>query len=156
MAARDILSLDTSMAARLIRCLYIVALILIAIMIVFGVVRGVRVMGRAPTLPPAMTDNGAPNAAAPSADAPPSAEAPQALRPGMMGPRGMMGRRFMMERRMGMMGRPGPFGMGRNPAVAGAFLILGALLRGVIALMVVRILAEIGLAILAMGKRAAT
>jgi hypothetical protein len=42
---------------------------------------------------------------------------------------------------------------GMPPAVVGGLRILLALLQGLIALMVVRVLAEIGLAILAMGAR---
>ena len=64
----------------------------------------------------------------------------------------------MMEHRFGRRQFGGPrrfgmFGMGRNPVVAGIFVIFGALLRGAIMLMVVRILAEIGLAVLAMPRR---
>ena len=60
----------------------------------------------------------------------------------------MMQRRF---RRPGMM--RAPFGFGRNPVLAGAFTIFMTLLRGAIILMVARILAEIGLAVLAMPRR---
>jgi hypothetical protein len=138
MAAGDIFALNNSMAARLIRCLYIVAMVLIAIMVVLGVVRGVRIMMRPPMMPVTMTD------------APPSAQADQqaAPRAAMPGRRMMMMRRF---RRPGMM--RAPFGFGRNPAIAGAFTIFMTLLRGVIILMVVRILAEIGLAVLSMPRR---
>ncbi len=59
MAARDILNLDNALAPRLIRCLYTAALILITVMVVLGVVRGVRIMSR-PPLPPAAMANGAP------------------------------------------------------------------------------------------------
>ena len=60
----------------------------------------------------------------------------------------MMQRRF---RRPGMM--RAPFGFGRNPMAAGLFAIFFALLRGAIVLMVVRVLAEIGLAVLSMPRR---
>ena len=53
MAAGDILTLQNSIAARLIRCLYIVALILIAVMVVLGVIRGVSIMSFTPPPPPA-------------------------------------------------------------------------------------------------------
>jgi hypothetical protein len=43
--------------------------------------------------------------------------------------------------------------MGRNPMLGGLFVIFGALLRGAIILMIVRILAELGLAVLAMPRR---
>ena len=62
------------------------------------------------------------------------------------------GQRRMMMRRFGP--RPMvPFGLGRNPMLGGLWIILGTLLRGAIGLMVVRILAEMGLAILAMPRR---
>ena len=151
MAIGDILSLKTSMAARSIRCLYIIALILIAVMVVLGVARGVRIMTFTPRPTPA------------AAAAPPASDAaqPPAPQTGMMqgapNNRMMMNRGAMMNRGMmrrnGMMGPRAPFGMGRNPAVAGLFTIFFALLRGAIVLMVVRILAEMGLAILAMPRR---
>jgi hypothetical protein len=145
MAARDILALNTNLAPRLIRCLYIVALVLIAVMVVLGVVRGVRIMTRPPMPPVTMTDNAAPDAAA-----------PQPPQPGMTGQR-FGDRRMMMERRFGRRDfggrRMGMFGMGRNPMLAGIFVIFGALLRGIIILMIVRILAELGLAVLAMPRR---
>jgi hypothetical protein len=143
MATRDILTLNNSMAPRLIRCLYIVALILITVMVILGLVRGVRVMSRPPLPPPAMA-NAAPPATAPDA------AAPQPPRPGMMGP-GQ--RRMMMYRRFGRPRGFAPFGMGRNPVLAGGWIILGTLIRGAIVLLVVRILAEMGLAILAMPRR---
>ena len=145
MAARDILNLDNALAPRLIRCLYTAALILITVMVVLGVVRGVRIMSLPPLLPAVMA-NSAPAPAAPDAAAPPQ--------PGMMDPG--MNRRMMMDRRFGR--RPmGPMGFGplpmRNPMLAGIIVIFGTLLRGTIILMIVRILAEIGLAILAMQRR---
>jgi len=135
MAAGNIFALNNSLASRMIRCLYIVALVLIAIMVVLGVVRGVRIMSFTPR--PMMA----------AADAPPSAQAHQQAAPQA----GMLDRRMMMQRRFR---RPGmmraPFGFGR---VAGAFTIFLTLLRGAIMLMVVRILAEIGLAVLSMPRR---
>ena len=158
MAARDILNLDNSLAARLIRCLYIVALILITVMVILGLVRGVRVMSRPPFPRPAMANAAAPTAAPSTA---PDATAPRPPGPGMMGPgqrRMMMGRRFG---RPGFRGpRPlGPLGLGplsRNPIWAGIAIIIGTLLRGAIVLMVVRVLAELGLAVLAMPRRSET
>ena len=162
MAARDILNLDNALAPRLIRCLYTAALILITVMVVLGVVRGVRIMSR-PPLPPAAMATGAPAAAAPDAAAPPQ---PGMMDPGMMSRRmgpGMMApgmnRRMMMDRRFGR--RPmGPMGFGplpmRNPIAAGAIVIFGTLLRGAIILMIVRILAELGIAVLAMPRRTET
>ena len=153
MAARDILTLDTPLGARLIRCLYALALILIAVMVILGLVRGVRTMMRTPPPPrPAISQN---QAATPAPDA---AQAPQPPRPGMMGPgqRGMMmgpgQRRMMMMRRFGRRSI-GPFEIGRNPVLGGLWIILGTLLHGAIGLLVVRILAEMGLAVLAMPRR---
>jgi hypothetical protein len=144
MAARDILNLNNSIAPRLIRCLYIAALILITVMVLLGVMRGVRIMSR-PAMPPAAMANSATAPAAPNATTPP---------PGMM-ERRFDDRRVMMDRRFDRGGRRrfGMFGMGRNPVLGGLFVILGALLRGAIILMIVRILAELGLAILAMPRR---
>jgi hypothetical protein len=140
MAASDILSLKTSMAERAIRWLYALALILIALGVIFGLWRGVMLAGRTPmTNPPAAAANANPPANAMTAQAPqPGA---QAMRP--RGPRGFFRsraeRRFIMER--------------RHPMQAGIFMIVGSLVRGFIALMIVRILAEMGLAILAMPRR---
>jgi len=143
MAFSDIFTLKNSIAIRLIRCLYIVALILIALMVVLGVVRGIRIMSFTPRPPATVTMSGSPSAAGAVQPAQP---------PTAMGPRRM--NRMMMMRRPGMMMGPrAPFGLGRNPVAAGAFVIFFALLRGAIAVMVVRILAEIGLAILAMPRR---
>jgi hypothetical protein len=155
MAARDILNLDNSLAARLIRCLYIVALILITVMVVLGLVRGARVMSRPPIPRPAMANAAAP-AAAPSTA--PDVTAPRPPGPGTMGMMRPGDRRMMMARRFGRPGCRGPrpmapFGLGRNPMLGGLWIILGTLLRGAIVLMVVRILAELGLAVLAMPRR---
>jgi hypothetical protein len=143
MAAGDIFALNTSLAARLIRCLYIVALILIGIMVLLGVVRGVRIMTFTPRPMPAA-------AAAPPASGTVMPAPPQGAVPMRPGGRMMMMRRF---RRPGMMGPRAPFGFGRNRPVTGAFAIFLTLLRGAITLMVVRVLAEIGLAVLAMPRR---
>jgi hypothetical protein len=140
MGISDIFTLRSSIAPRLIRCLYIVALVLIAIMVVLGVVRGIRIMSFTPRPMPVI--------GAPPPGATPSTP-PQTAMPPRPGNRMMM-RRF---RRPGMMGPRAPFGLGRNPVAAGAFTIFFALLRGAITLLVVRILAEIGLAILAMPRR---
>ena len=146
MAARDILTLSNPIAAQLIRCLYILVLVLIAILVIFGLVRGVRTMMRTPPPPrPAIAQTEAPAAAAPAG-------------PGMMQAPMQTQRPAMMRRRFDQPGfrRPGPrlgFGLGRNPVIAGIFIIIATLLRAAIALMVVRILAEMGLAVLAMPRR---
>jgi hypothetical protein len=140
MAATDILSLKTPMAERSIRWLYALALILITLGVLFGLWRGAMLAMRAPMAPPAMS--------ATSTNPPANAMAPQAPQPGAQpmrprGPRGFyrnrMERRFFMER--------------RHPMQAGIFMIVRTLVRGFIALMIVRILAEMGLAILAMPRR---
>ena len=76
MAARDILNLNTSIASRLIRCLYALALILIAVMVILGLLRGVTTMIRTPPPRPAIAQN---QAATPAPDA---AQAPQPPQPG--------------------------------------------------------------------------
>jgi hypothetical protein len=45
--------------------------------------------------------------------------------------------------------------MHRSPMMFGLMMIIGSLLRGLIALLLLRVLAEIGLSILAMPKRTA-
>ncbi len=140
MAASDILSLKNPMATRLIRCLYIAAMILIAAMVVLGVARGVRIMSFTPRPMPA--------AAAPPPPGVVQAMPPQTGMPPRPYDRMGMRRRFG---RRGMMGAP--FGLSRNPVLAGLFTIFFTLLHGVLILAVVRILAEIGLTILAMPRR---
>ena len=139
MAATDILSLRTSMGERAIRWLYALALIGIALSVIFGLVRGVSLATRAPmTNPPAMAANtNPPNATTPQAPQ----QGAQAMRP--MGPRGFY--RGRAERRF--------FMMRRHPLQAGIFIIIRSLVGGFLALMVVRILAEMGLSILAMPRR---
>jgi hypothetical protein len=143
MAARDILTLDKPIASRLIRCLYIFAMVLITVLVIFGLIRGVRVMTLPPMPRPPIANNQTQAAPGATQLQPPA---------GMMGP--VERRRMFMERRFR---RPiGPFGMGRNPVMGGLFIILATLVRGLVALLVVRILAELGLAILAMPRRSET
>jgi hypothetical protein len=130
MAVSDIFTLKNSIAPRLIRCLYFVALIVTTVFVLLSVMRGVRIMTFTP--PPGMS--------APMQGMMQSA--PQGNM--MMGPR-MANRGQMMPRRY-----PRMFG---NPPLDGLFLIFWSLLRGAIAVMIVRILAEIGLAVLAMPRR---
>ena len=142
MAATDILSLNTSMGERAIRWLYALALILITLGVIFGLWRGVMLASRAPmTNPPAAAANATPPAGNNMMMQQAPQQGAQVMRP--MGPRGFyrrgFDRRFMMMR--------------RHPMRAGIFMILGSLLRGFIALMVVRILAEMGLAVLQMPRR---
>jgi hypothetical protein len=149
MAARDILTLKTPMADGIIRLLYTVALILITIGVLFGLARGVMIMTHAPMQRPAMTAPATPGSSAVTPTPAPQTDAQNArpeFRPGMRGDfRGW--HRFGHHRRFGMM-------MGRSPMAFGLFMIVGSLLRGLIALLLVRVLAEIGLAILAAPKRA--
>src|SRR5579872_3131149 len=144
MAARDILTLKTPMAEGIIRLLYTIALILITIGVLFGLARGVMIMTHAPMQRPAITTSAAPNPGAATTPQAPQTDAQNTrpeFRPGMRGD-------FGHHRRYGMM-------MGRSPMAFGLFMIVGSLLRGLIALLVVRVLAEIGLAILAAPKRTA-
>lgn len=141
MAATDILSFRTSMGERAIRWLYTLALILIALGVIFGLWRGIALTTRAPmTNPPAMADNANPPASN-NMMMQQTQPGTQAMRP--MGPRGFYRRGF--EHRY--------FMMRRHPLQAGIFIIIRSLVMGFIALMVVRILAEMGLAILAMPRR---
>jgi len=154
MSAGNILNLNAPMGAKLIRILYCIALVLIALMVVSGIVGGVRTMMR--PAPQAQTAAATPPAQPPAPPLPQAANPGRpdfgpgnfrrgfGRRPGMRGP--MMGGRMMR----------GPFMMGRMmlpPPLLGALRILIALFRGMIALMVIRVLAEIGTAILAMGAR---
>jgi hypothetical protein len=131
MATRDILTLDTVLAPRLIRILYGLALILIALCVIFGLARGIMTMTRTSMVPrPGMM----------------SSMSSQALpSPGARMPGAMSG--------MNMMGHHGRMGMHRRPLLRGTIAIVYTLVLGAIALMVVRILAELGLTILAMPKR---
>jgi hypothetical protein len=141
--------------ARLIQYLYCIALVLIAFGLVHGVISGARMMGR--TMPPRSAASAAatPDAAGPAAQQQAQGQPPgpgmgmrrfRGPRPGMMGPRMMGPGRFMRGRGMMMM-------RGMSPPVRGMIMILLALLRAAIAWMVVRVLAEIGTAILAMKPK---
>ena len=149
MAAGDIFTLKTSIAPRLVRILYGIALVLIALAVIAGVTRGVLRIRHPLPARSAMVDMVTPNA-----DVPPQPDA--AAQPGQrgmgmrrMGPGrwGMRGPGRGMGHRMGLMGR-------QPPAVMGAFQIVRALVMGVVALLVVRILAELAGAILATGAKA--
>jgi hypothetical protein len=160
MAARDILTLDKSIAPRLIRCLYIIAMVLIAVLVILGIARGVRVMTLQPPPRPAAASaqTPAPGAATPQPPGPGAMMNQGMMNPGTMGPGQRQAMRQMMARRFA--GRPrGPFAMAglgpfpRQPVVSGLFIIFFTLLRGAVVLLVVRILAEMGLAVLAMPRR---
>lgn len=152
---RDILNLNNSLAPRLIRCLYTVALVLITVMVLLGLLRGIRIMTQPHALQAGIvvgSQNPAPTAGTNDAAPAPPPSAAQIQR--RMDDRRMMMREryreFRGRRRFGM------FGLGRNPLLGGLFVIFGALLRGAIVLMIVRILAEVGLAVLAMPRRGET
>jgi hypothetical protein len=151
MAARDILTLKTPMADGIIRLLYTIALILITIGVVMGLARGVRIMTHTPMQRPAITAPATPDAnAAPQVPQTDAQSGTQNGRPDFR--QGMRGdfrgwHRYGHHRGYGMMM------MGRSPMIFGLFVIVGSLLRGLIALLLVRVLAEIGLSILAMPKR---
>ena len=150
MAARDILTLNTPMAERIIRLLYTIALVLIAIGTLFGIGRGVMIMTHTPMQRPAITSSANPsgnNAVTPqSGTAAPQTDAQndrREFRDRWRGDhRGWYGRRHY-----------GPFGMMPRSPMFGLVVIIGALLRGLIGLLIVRVLAEIGLAVLSLPKR---
>jgi hypothetical protein len=144
MAWSNILNLDTPIAHRLIRCLYTVALVVIAIVTVMGVARGVILMTRPAPISAAAS-------AAPTA-APPAAATGQPAPPTAL-PAGPRGRPFFRPRRLGgpLMS---PIFRGAPPALVGLVQIVLVLLRALVMLLVVRILAEMGLSVLAMGGRA--
>lgn len=151
MAASDILSLKTPMGERTIRLLYVIALILIALGVLMGLGRGIAIMTHAPMHRPAVT---APANTQSGTAAAPLNRQNRAMQNARQRGRGFYRDRFRYRHRhFGMMGR----GMiGRSPALFGIFVIIGALVRGFIALLVVRVLAEMGLAVLAMPRRRET
>ncbi len=150
MATSDIFNLDKSIAPRLIRILYVLALILIALGVIFGVGRGIAIMAAHPG-PRAVAAAPAADRAAPAPNnaqtAAPAAQAGRvANRPSRFARRGFRGRR-------GIRGR-GAYAMARRaPVLFGTLMIVRALVMGAIALMVVRILAELANAILRMPQR---
>ncbi|MGZ5922352.1 MAG: hypothetical protein ACXWLT_11360 [Rhizomicrobium sp.] len=146
MAARDILTLKTQMAEGIIRLLYTIALILITLGVLFGVARGVMIMTHAPMQRPAITAPATPDSSAVTPQTPQTdaQNARPEFRPGMRGD--FRGWHRFGHHRYGMM-------MGRSPMGFGLMMIVGSLLRGLIALLLVRVLAEIGLAVLGMPKR---
>lgn len=155
----DILNLEKPMAPRLIKCLYLIALVLITLGTIRGVVMGALMIAHPPqpfsrALPPPPPDAAPGDAAAPST-APQAEPAPPPPRPFLrdgrrMGP-GMMRDRMMRDRR-GMMGEG--FMMRRvGPQGAGALRIVGALLRGLVMILILRVLAEMGLAVIQANNR---
>jgi hypothetical protein len=141
MATRDILNLRTPMAEGIIRLLYTIALILIAIGVLMGLARGVMIMTHAPMQRPAITAPATPQSDATTPQAPQTDA--QNMRPWQRGE--YRGWHHGYHHRYGM--------MGRSPAIFGLFMIVRALLGGFIALMIVRVLAEMGLAVLTMPRR---
>ena len=149
MAARDILTLKTPMAEGIIRLLYTIALILIGLGTLFGIGRGVMILTHTPMQRPAITSSATPpsGAMAQQQGTPaPQAQPDQNARPDFRGMRrDFRGwHRWGHHRHWGMMGRSPMFGL---------VVIVGALLRGLIALLIVRVMAELGLAVLALPKR---
>ena len=149
MAARDILTLNTSMAEGIIRLLYTIALILIGLGVLFGIGRGVMILTHTPMQRPAVTSTATPPSGAMAqqqSNPAPQAQPDQNARPDFRG------RDFRGWHRWGH--HRGYFGMMPRSPMFGLVVIVGALLRGFIALLIVRVLAEIGLAVLASPKRA--
>jgi hypothetical protein len=143
MAARDILTLDKPMAPRLIRILYWIALVIILLGVLHGISRGVGIMNRPAPLqfPAASPSSSTTDTMAPD-------PAPNGWRGrwqrhdgsrfgdrGFQGPGGYRHHGFMMMRHM-------------SPPVRGGFVILFSLIRGLVLVMVVRVLAEMGSTIL--------
>jgi hypothetical protein len=144
MAARDILTLNTPMAERIIRLLYTIALILIAIGVLMGISRGVMIMTHTPMQRPAITQNANPSG---------NAMTPQNAQPQANTETGRRDFRAMRHHYRGWDRHRGPFGMMHRSPWFGLAVIVWALLRGLIGLLIVRVLAEIGLAILSLPKR---
>jgi hypothetical protein len=143
MVAREILTLDTSIAPRLLRILYPLTLLMIALMLLLGVAQGMRTIASPPR-------NARPPMMAGTLPATPQTGVmqPPAPVPGMMG-RGMMGRRDAYGRPY----RRGPGFRAVNPVLAGTFIIVRTMVIAAILTMVVRILAEMALTMLALPKR---
>lgn len=136
MPASDILNLRVSMAERAIRLLYAIALVLIALAVIFGLWRGATIMSHPLMTPPAISAGANPQAAAPQVPQPRMG----AMRPSPHGFYGRFrGRYFFM--------------VPRHSVGAGVFIIIATLVRGLVAILAVRVLAEIGLAILQMPRR---
>ena len=139
MAARDIVTLEKSFAPCLLRILYPLGLAIILVGMLLGIAQGVRVITRPPIAP--VTQTGAQPGAMDQMRPPPGA---------MMG-RGMMEPRMMapamMERRRMMRGM-----RAANPVMAGTFIIARTLVGGLVLMMVIRILAEMALAVLRLPK----
>ena len=153
MAARDILNLGTPMAEGIIRLLYTIALILIGLGTLFGIGRGVMILTHTPMQRPAITSSAAPPSGAVTgqqqSSPAPQAQPDQDARPDFRGMRGD----FRGWHRWGH--HRGPFGMMPRSPWFGLVVIVGALLRGLIALLIVRVLAELGLSVLGLPKRTA-
>ncbi len=169
MTVSEIFTLNNSIAPKLVRILYVIALVLIAIGVVAGVARGIRTLSDRPRItvvaPPPAAPPPQEQAAAPEATTPPSADAaaPPAAAPAQPAPQAqaLPPRAQRMERTRLMRGDrfgPGPRAynrVGRDASVLrGTFQIVRALVAGLIAVLVIRILAEMALAVLAMGEKA--
>jgi hypothetical protein len=148
MAARDILTLDKPMAPRLIRILYWIALVIILLGVLHGISRGVGIMNRPAPLQ-------FPEASPPSSTTDTPDAAPNGWRHRwqhhngqgfgdreFQGSGGYRHHGFMMMRHM-------------SPPVRGGFVILFSLLRGLVLVMVVRVLAEMGSTILTLKPKQA-
>ena len=149
MAARDILNLGTPMAEGIIRLLYTIALILIGLGTLFGIGRGVMILTHAPMQRPAITSTATPPSGATAeqqGNPAPQAQGDQSTRQDFRGMRRDYRGWHRHHRHWGMMGRSPWFGL---------VVIIGALLRGLIGLLIVRVMAEIGLAVLSLPKRGA-
>jgi len=156
MSAGKILNVNSPMAPRLVQILYWIALVLIALGLLRGIVGGVRTMTR--PMPAQATMAAPPSPGAMSSAGTPAPNTSQARMPSRRGP-GLGYNRFRYFRRPGFAGRSalsmgGPIMRGMGMPALGGWRILLALIRAVIAVMLVRVFAEIANAILAMGAKA--
>ena len=150
MSVRNILTLNKPMAPCLIQALYWIALVFILLGVLHGIARGVWVMNHQMQFqtPVAAQSSSPPVAMSPGS--PPDARQgmwQRHLGPGF-GNRDFHGPSFRDD-------RPGAFMMMRHlpPPVRGGLRILLVLLRGLVMVMIVRVLAEIAMAILAMKAK---
>ena len=139
--------LDRPVAPCLIRVLYWIAIVVIVVGTLLGIAGGARTMaGQAPSVA-ALQDTSRSSTA--NGSNTPSQDAAS----GGLPDNSERGFGYRRQHGYGFHRRPG-WVRALPPPARGAVVIAFSLLRGVIAFLVVRILAEIGLAILAMGAKA--
>jgi hypothetical protein len=177
MSVSDIFTLRKSVGPCLVHALYIVMLVIITLAVIVGVARGIATMVRPqgpriaavrpappPPAPPQPATPPQAPAAAPAPDAatpnaPPPAQPAPAATPAAPAPQAMPapppGPRFT---RRGFRGDGPAFnrsgrGNGRDRMLVGSLQIVRALVAGAIAVMVIRILAEMAVIVLKLGEK---